>query len=99
MPMKLVKRGYKVWWLSDSNSGYAIKFDIYTGKCKTNSGFTLGERVVVELTKEVCQENTLLAFDRFFTTEINVETLEEGCICMWNCEDQQERIAQNDEGK
>jgi hypothetical protein len=28
----------------------------------------LGERVEVELTKEICKENTLVAFDRFFTT-------------------------------
>jgi hypothetical protein len=68
MPMKPVKRGYQVWCLSDSNSGYVIKFDIYTGKCKTKSDFTLGERVVVELTKEICKENNLVAFDRFFTT-------------------------------
>jgi hypothetical protein len=68
MPMKPVKQGYKVWCLSDSNSGYIIKFDTYTGKCKTNSDFTLGERVVAELMKEICKENTLVAFDRFFTT-------------------------------
>jgi hypothetical protein len=68
MPMKPVKRGYKVWCLSDSNNGYVIKFDIYTGKCKTNSDFTLGERVVVELMKEMCKENISVAFDRFFTT-------------------------------
>jgi hypothetical protein len=68
MPMKLVKRGYNVLCLLDSNRGYVIKFDIYTGKCKTNSDFTLGETVVVELTKKMCKENTLVAFDRFFTT-------------------------------
>jgi hypothetical protein len=28
----------------------------------------LGKRVVVELMKEICKENTLVAFDRFFTT-------------------------------
>jgi len=68
MPMKPVKRGYKLWCLLDSNNGYVIKFDIYTGKCKTNGDFTLGERVVAELMKEICKENTLVAFDMFFTT-------------------------------
>jgi len=68
IPMKPVKRGYKLCCLSDSNNGYVIKFDIYTGKCKTNSDFTLGERVVVELMKEISKENTKFAFDRVFTT-------------------------------
>jgi len=79
MPMKPVKRGYKVWCLSDSNNGYVIKFDIYTGKCKTNSDLTLGERVVVELTKEICKENTLVTFDRFCTTvKLMSKLLKEG---------------------
>jgi len=75
MPMKPVKRGYKLWCLSDSNNGYVIKFDIYTGKCKATSDFTLGERVVVELMKETCKENNLVAFDRFFTTVKLMSTL------------------------
>jgi hypothetical protein len=80
MPMTPVKRGYKVWCFSDSNNGYVIKFDIYTGKCKTNSDFTLGERVVVDLTKEIRQENTLVVLDRFFTAVILMSKLLKG-VC------------------
>lgn len=32
MPMKPIKRGYKVWCLADSKTGYILKFDVYTGK-------------------------------------------------------------------
>lgn len=31
MPMKPIKRGFKVWALADSASGYLINFEIYTG--------------------------------------------------------------------
>lgn len=32
LPMKPIKRRYKVWCLADSSLGYIIKFEIYTGK-------------------------------------------------------------------
>ncbi|CAG4957172.1 unnamed protein product [Parnassius apollo] len=32
MPLKPVKRGYKVWIRADSETGYVFKFQIYTGK-------------------------------------------------------------------
>lgn len=31
LPLKPIKRGYKVWMLADK-SGYCLKFDVYTGK-------------------------------------------------------------------
>lgn len=34
MPMKPIKRGYKVWCLADSKTGYIIKFSVYTGNNK-----------------------------------------------------------------
>ncbi len=45
MPMKLIKRGIKVWVLADSANGYFHKFDIYTGKQKKRQ-VGLGEYVV-----------------------------------------------------
>ena len=32
LPSKPIKRGYKVWCLADSLTGYLYNFDIYTGK-------------------------------------------------------------------
>lgn len=31
MPMKPIKRGYKVWCIADHRTGYIYGFDIYTG--------------------------------------------------------------------
>ncbi|XP_049861702.1 piggyBac transposable element-derived protein 4-like [Schistocerca gregaria] len=69
MLLKPVKRGYKVWCLADSETGYVIKFDIYTGKsndrCTENS---LGECVVISLTQDLKHSNSIVAFGNFFTT-------------------------------
>ena len=35
MPMKPIKRGFKIWCLCDTNSGYLQEFQIYTGMCLT----------------------------------------------------------------
>ncbi|XP_063219241.1 piggyBac transposable element-derived protein 4-like [Bacillus rossius redtenbacheri] len=69
MPMKPVKRGYKVWCLADSRNGYVLKFEIYTGK-STNGRMadTLGERVVLSLTRDLKGKGCVVAFDNFFTT-------------------------------
>ena len=34
MPMKPVKRGYKIWCLCDSHNGYLWNFEVYTGASK-----------------------------------------------------------------
>jgi len=62
--MKPTKRGYKVWCLADSKTGYVLKFEIYIGKSECSSdgdGATLGERVVKKLTTPVFP-NTVVAF-------------------------------------
>ncbi|XP_049958104.1 piggyBac transposable element-derived protein 4-like [Schistocerca serialis cubense] len=70
MPMKPVKRGYKVWCLADASPRFIINFDIYIGKRDTNdtSEFTLGEEVVLTLTKAMDDSKRLVAFDNYFTT-------------------------------
>jgi len=44
MPMKPVKRGYKVWCLADSRTGFVSQFDIYSGRSDKQgySSFSLG---------------------------------------------------------
>ncbi|XP_049782643.1 piggyBac transposable element-derived protein 3-like [Schistocerca cancellata] len=78
MPMKPVKRGYKVWCLADASTGFIINFDIYTGKRDTNdtSEFTLGEEVVLTLTKAMDGSKRLVAFDNYFTTVRIMEELQ-----------------------
>ncbi|KAH7982303.1 hypothetical protein HPB52_003911 [Rhipicephalus sanguineus] len=52
MPMKpKIKRGYKVWSLADSETGYLLKFQLYEGKsAQKPDDVTLGEHVVLTLT-------------------------------------------------
>lgn len=71
MPMKPIKRRYKVWCLGDSVTGYILAFDIYTGKSNAMSsdGYGLGEKVVLNLCNQVVLDSwTVVAFDNFFTT-------------------------------
>lgn len=35
MPLKPIKRGYKVWCLADAKTGFVTKFEVYTGKKNT----------------------------------------------------------------
>ncbi|XP_051171549.1 piggyBac transposable element-derived protein 4-like [Leptopilina boulardi] len=75
-PMKPIKRGYKVWCLADSITGFVSNFEIYAGKSENkNSNDTLGERVVLNLTKGILNTGTLVAFDNFFTSVKLVSSL------------------------
>lgn len=67
MPMKPIKRGYKVWCLADSLTGYLYNFDIYTGKQENRQG-TLAEDVVLQLISMIDLVNHQLFFDNFFTS-------------------------------
>lgn len=53
MPMKPIKRGYKVWCLADSTTGFIIAFIIYTGKEEIILNSTLGERVVLNFAASI----------------------------------------------
>lgn len=79
MPMKPIKRGYKVWCLADSKTGFINKFEIYTGKEKDSVNVLegLGERVVLKLTEKLEGRKCLVAFDNFFTSVPLLERLYE----------------------
>lgn len=69
MPMKPIKRGYKVWCLADSKTGFVLRFSVYCGKSHSRpDGQTLGESVVLDLCKSLAGKQSLVAFDNFFTT-------------------------------
>jgi hypothetical protein len=70
MPMKPVKRGYKVWCLADSRTGFVSQFDIYSGRSDTQgySSLSLGERVVLSLCDTHIHCHRLINFDNFFTS-------------------------------
>lgn len=70
MPMKPVKRGYKVWCLADSKSGYLMNFYLYCGKNENiqNQEMNLGERVVMKLCQGLANSQCIVAFDNYFST-------------------------------
>jgi hypothetical protein len=67
MPSKPIKRGYKVWCLADSSTGYLYNFDIYCGKEDDKEG-TLAENVVLRLISKINLVEHRLFSDNFFTT-------------------------------
>jgi hypothetical protein len=65
--MKPVRRGYKVWCLADSRTGFVSQFDIYSGRSdkQENSSFSLGEKVVLSLCDTYIHTHRLIAFENF----------------------------------
>lgn len=74
MPLKPVKRGYKVWCIADAKTGFMFKFRIYTGKSDSVEGESLGEKVVMNLTTNV-RAGSLVVFDNFFSSVPLLEKL------------------------
>ncbi|CAH1956760.1 unnamed protein product [Acanthoscelides obtectus] len=66
--MKPIKRGFKIWALACSKTGYLVNFQIYQGKGESSSTEMLGERVVLELSKNFQNRGYCIYFDNFFTT-------------------------------
>ncbi|KFM62055.1 PiggyBac transposable element-derived protein 4, partial [Stegodyphus mimosarum] len=66
LPKKPIKRGYKVWMRCDE-SGYACKFEIYTGKTHEVEK-NLSERVVKMLSEPLYGKNHRVYMDNYFTS-------------------------------
>lgn len=63
MPMKPIKRGFKVWVIADSRSGFMLQFSVYEGKSKEpEEGSTLGERVVMQLVRNYLDKGYCIFF-------------------------------------
>lgn len=76
MPLKPIKRGYKVWVRSDSRTGYMYQFQIYTGKADSGNVSTdLGGKVVQHLCETLKGSNSHVTFDNFFSSYELMETL------------------------
>ena len=58
VPLKPVKRGFKVWAMADARNGYVYDFNVYTGA--TGDRETgLGEKVVLRLAESIITSCTL----------------------------------------
>ncbi|KAF2889248.1 hypothetical protein ILUMI_16925 [Ignelater luminosus] len=63
-PNKPIQRGYKVWIRADSVTAYVHQFQIYTRKAENIMERKLGERVVVDLTRELVGKSQSLPGSR-----------------------------------
>ncbi|CAF1543190.1 unnamed protein product [Adineta ricciae] len=69
LPLKPIKRGYKVWCLCDPITGYLFNFQIYLGKDEiSGKEASLSERVVFDLISSDNFQGKYLYFDNFFTS-------------------------------
>lgn len=68
MPMKPIKRGFKIWVAADSSTGYMLNFQVYEGKSTNNEEGTLGERTVLGLVAPYFEKGYCIYFDNYFTS-------------------------------
>jgi hypothetical protein len=68
MPMKPIKRGFKVWVAADSRTGYMLNFKVHEGKSKEGEEGTLGERTVVEMVRPYFDKGFCVYFTNYFTS-------------------------------
>lgn len=77
-PKKPIKRGFKIWTMADMK-GYVKKFRIYQGKDEILEqefkNYSLGERVVLHLTKTEWGKSRMIFFDNYFTSLTLLERL------------------------
>ena len=65
LPLKRIKRGYKIWVRADAY-GFLCEFQIYTGKVNGKPENLLGERVVKDLSRPLVHKNYRIYFDNHF---------------------------------
>ena len=78
VPLKPVKRGFKVWAMADARNGYVYDLNVYTGA--TGDRETgLGEKVVLTLAESIKGRHHQLYFDNYFTSiNLLMKLLSEG---------------------
>ena len=68
MPLKPIKRGYKVWCLCDAINGYTYNIQVYTGASDGSNEDTLGSRVVKNMVRPIKGRGHHVYMDKFFTS-------------------------------
>ena len=68
LPMKPVKRGFKIWVRADSHNGYVCEFECYTGRKGDRTEVGLGGSVVTRLTRDLVGKSYHIFMDRFFSS-------------------------------
>ena len=81
VPLKPVRRGFKVWVRADSKNGYVSEFQEYIGKQGVSED-GLGARVVKDLTEKLHNKYHHVYIDNFFTRLKLLKDLEKvGVYC------------------
>ena len=65
MPLKPIKRGYKVWCSSDARNGYTYSIQVYTASDGSNE-VILGSRVVKNMVGPIKGRGHHVYMDNFF---------------------------------
>ena len=73
LPLKPVKRSFKVWAMSDATNGYMCDFDVYTG-ATDGRVVALGGKVVLS-SDSIMGRHHQLFFDNYFTSVNLLSTL------------------------
>ena len=68
LPLKPVKRGFKVWVIADATNGYTYDLNVYTGATAGGREMALGEKVVLKLSNSIKGRHHQLYFDNYFTS-------------------------------
>ena len=62
LPLKPVKRGFKVWANADANNGYVYDVDVHRGATGGRE-MALGEKVLLQLSESIQGSHHRLFFD------------------------------------
>ena len=78
LPLKPVKRGFKVWVIADATNGYTYDLNVYTGATPGERETALGEKVVLKFSDSIkgrCH--------RLYFTSVNLllKLLENSTVC------------------
>ena len=65
MPKKPIKRGFKIWMMADSSSGYVAKYQVYEGKSPDGTRF--GRKGSFKNVRKPTRKIPSSFFDNFFT--------------------------------
>ena len=68
MPIKPIKRGFKICEISDALNGYFCDLIPYVGATGGSACLGLGEKVVLELTQLLFGRNHQIFCDNYFTS-------------------------------
>ena len=68
LPMKPVKRGFKIWVRSDSHNSYICQFECYMGRKGDTAEVGLGDLVVTRLSRDLVGKNYHIFMGSFFSS-------------------------------